>query len=73
MTSSRRKLLGRLAALTAAVLVAWGLPQVPARAQAGDVVVFAAASLKNALDAISEQWQKETGKKAVISYAELAA
>src|SRR5215475_3108714 len=73
MTSSRRKLLGRLAALTAAVLVAWGLPQVPARAQAGDVVVFAAASLKNALDAISEQWQKETGKKAVISYAASSA
>src|SRR5262245_47273915 len=73
MTSSRRKLLGRLAALTAAVLVAWGLPQVPARAQAGDVVVFAAASLKNALDAISEQWQKETGKKVVISYAASSA
>ncbi|PZN13804.1 MAG: molybdate ABC transporter substrate-binding protein, partial [Proteobacteria bacterium] len=34
-----------------------------------DLIVFAAASLKNALDEINEQWQKETGKKAVISYA----
>src|SRR5215510_5450546 len=72
MITSRRKFLGRLV-LTAAVLVAWGLPQVPARAQGGDVVVFAAASLKNALDAISEQWQKETGKKVVISYAASSA
>jgi molybdate transport system substrate-binding protein len=40
----------------------------PAKAQDGDVVVFAAASLKNALDAINAQWQKETGKKAAISY-----
>jgi len=72
MTTSRRKLLGRLAVL-AAVLVAWGPPQGAARAQGGDVVVFAAASLKNALDAINEQWQKDTGKKAVISYAASSA
>lgn len=38
-------------------------------AQGKDVVVFAAASLKNALDDIAGQWQRETGKKAVISYA----
>jgi len=38
-------------------------------AQGGDLVVFAAASLKNALDAVNAQWQKETGKKALISYA----
>jgi len=47
--------------------------QAPARAQGGDVVVFAAASLKNALDAVNAQWQKETGKKAVISYAASSA
>ncbi|MGB3719073.1 MAG: molybdate ABC transporter substrate-binding protein, partial [Hyphomicrobiaceae bacterium] len=34
-----------------------------------DLIVFAAASLKNALDDINAQWRKETGKKAVISYA----
>jgi molybdate transport system substrate-binding protein len=38
-------------------------------AQSKDVVVFAAASLKNALDDIAGQWQRATGKKAVISYA----
>jgi len=72
MTTSRRKFLGRLV-LTAAGLVVWGAPQNPARAQDGHVVVFAAASLKNALDAINEQWHQETGKKAVISYAASSA
>jgi molybdate transport system substrate-binding protein len=40
----------------------------PAFAQSKDPLVFAAASLKNALDEIVAQWQRETGKKAVISY-----
>ncbi|PVE25316.1 molybdate ABC transporter substrate-binding protein [Microvirga sp. KLBC 81] len=38
-------------------------------AQAKDVVVFAAASLKNALDDAAAAWKRETGKAAVISYA----
>jgi molybdate transport system substrate-binding protein len=67
--TSRRNWLGRFAGLAAVALLGLGSPQAPARAQGGDVVVFAAASLKNALDAINEQWQKETGKKATISYA----
>jgi molybdate transport system substrate-binding protein len=33
------------------------------------VLVFAAASLKTALDAIAVQWHSETGKAATISYA----
>ena len=37
------------------------------------MVVFAAASLKNALDAVNAQWQKETGKSAKISYAASSA
>ncbi len=37
--------------------------------QAKEVVVFAAASLKNALDDISAAWEAETGKKVVVSYA----
>lgn len=37
-------------------------------AQGNDVVVFAAASLKNALDGIAAVWQKDTGKKVTISY-----
>jgi molybdate transport system substrate-binding protein len=68
---SRRKLICRAAALAAAAAVAWGTPPPPAQAQGdqGDIVVFAAASLKDALDAINAEWQKETGKKATISYA----
>lgn len=72
MVLSRRKWLLRSVAL-AAVLLASGSPQAPVKAQGNDVVVFAAASLKNALDAINAQWQKETGKKAVISYAASSA
>ncbi|MCB1519710.1 MAG: molybdate ABC transporter substrate-binding protein [Hyphomicrobiaceae bacterium] len=33
------------------------------------VVVFAAASLKNALDEVADTWKSETGKTAAISYA----
>jgi molybdate transport system substrate-binding protein len=42
---------------------------IPARAEAQSVTVFAAASLKTALDDIAAQWRKETGKTARISYA----
>jgi molybdate transport system substrate-binding protein len=69
MTMSRRIWLGSVAGLAAATLVPWGPPKRPAVAQGGYVVVFAAASLKNALDAINAQWQRDTGKKATISYA----
>ncbi len=41
----------------------------PAAAQGRDVLVFAAASLKNALDDVASQWQRETGKRVAISYA----
>jgi molybdate transport system substrate-binding protein len=40
-----------------------------AAAQGRDVLVFAAASLKNALDDIAGQWQRQTGKRVAISYA----
>jgi molybdate transport system substrate-binding protein len=40
-----------------------------ASAQTRDVVVFAAASLKNALDDASAAWMRETGKRIVVSYA----
>lgn len=40
-----------------------------ALAQGGDVVIFAAASLKTALDEISAGWTRDTGKRARISYA----
>ena len=73
MALHRREWLGRSLALTAAMLLWSALPQAPARAQGGDVLVFAAASLKNALDAVNAQWQTETGKKVVISYAASSA
>ncbi len=41
----------------------------PARAERPDVLVFAAASLKTALDEINAQWHERTGKHAAISYA----
>src|SRR5205823_2445622 len=35
----------------------------------GPVLVFAAASLKTALDAIAAEWRRESGTEATISYA----
>src|SRR5678815_4219809 len=67
MSLSRRTLLVASAGVTAALLLA--APSKPTEAQGSDVLVFAAASLKNALDAVNAQWAKETGKKTVISYA----
>jgi molybdate transport system substrate-binding protein len=40
-----------------------------ASAQGKPVLVFAAASLKNALDAAAAKWRQETGKQATVSYA----
>lgn len=40
----------------------------PAAARAGEITVFAAASLKTALDMIAIRWQAETGTTVVISY-----
>jgi molybdate transport system substrate-binding protein len=40
-----------------------------ASAQARDVVVFAAASLKNALDDAGAAWMRDTGRRVVVSYA----
>jgi molybdate transport system substrate-binding protein len=62
---NRRWLLGSAAALAAALIG----NIVPARAAPGDVVVFAAASLKDALDDINAARQKSAGKHAAISYA----
>lgn len=63
------------AALAAGFLAVSGLfvAAGPAAAQTGQTVVFAAASMKTALDEIVAQWGKETGKKAVVSYAASSA
>ncbi|MEM6680536.1 MAG: molybdate ABC transporter substrate-binding protein, partial [Pseudomonadota bacterium] len=38
-------------------------------AMAGDVLVFAAASLRGALDAVAEDWARSTGQHATLSFA----
>src|SRR5580692_1756830 len=62
----RRTFIAAFALLVAATTLA-------ASARADDVVVFAAASLKDALDAINADWQKASGKHATISYAASSA
>jgi molybdate transport system substrate-binding protein len=73
MTYARRRLFGLAAGLVTALAVAAAWTPRPAAAQGGDIVVFAAASLKNALDDVAAQWQQETGKKIAISYAASSA
>ncbi|NJO22959.1 MAG: molybdate ABC transporter substrate-binding protein [Sphingomonadales bacterium] len=71
----RRTWMGRIAVAATGAL-AWSAFEVPATAQkapAHDLVIFAAASMKNALDAANAQWQKDTGKSAKISYAASSA
>jgi molybdate transport system substrate-binding protein len=62
----RRSVLTRLAAAVAAVAVG---PQRPTHAQGDQIIVFAAASLKNALDDIAIVWRRDTGKGVTVSYA----
>jgi molybdate transport system substrate-binding protein len=56
------------AAAGAAVLALAGAPGV-CFARGGGPLVFAAASLKNALDDLNRQYEADTGRKAKISYA----
>ena len=69
MILSRRTWLASWLAVPTALVLAWAGWAAPATAQGRDVLVFAAASMKNALDDIAAQWQRETGKKVVVSYA----
>jgi molybdate transport system substrate-binding protein len=41
----------------------------PVQAQSSEILVFAAASMKTALDDIAKRWQSETGKAVKVSYA----
>jgi molybdate transport system substrate-binding protein len=55
------------------IFAGWSaIPSAPALA-ADNVIVFAAASLKNALDNVNAAWKAETGKEATISYAASSA
>jgi molybdate transport system substrate-binding protein len=66
MTSAARRALLKAALLALALSPAatWSLP-----AAAEDVTVFAAASLKNALDDVAASYKAATGKAVAISYA----
>jgi molybdate transport system substrate-binding protein len=66
MLATRRVFTAALAA--AALVLAVGGTR-PAEAQGKDVVILAAASLKNALDEASAAWNKQTGKSTKVSYA----
>ena len=68
MHQESRAWLSRIQAAVLGLALAFGATPSGASAQGKDVVVFAAASLKNALDDVNAAWTQETGKKAVISY-----
>jgi len=59
--------------LAAAAALALLGPAGPVNAQTGKVTVFAAASLKNALDAAAAKWKTEGGGETAISYAASSA
>ena len=70
-------LLGPLRGFTATVLagaIVFGLvTSAPVAAQTHDILVFGAASLKDALDDIDAQYLRQSGKKVVVSYAASSA
>lgn len=59
----------RRAALAACAALLTAFAGMPAPASAAQITVFAAASLKNALDEVAADWKADTGNTAVISYA----
>ncbi len=62
-------ILHRLLRFLIAALVVSGLVSVPVRVAADEVLVFAAASLKTALEQIAPQFKQETGFSVTVSYA----
>ena len=69
-TSGTRR---RLLAVLGAAVLALGIGAMPARAADQDILVFAAASLKNALDEAIAAYGQETGTKVTASYAASSA
>jgi molybdate transport system substrate-binding protein len=59
----------RLLAALLGLAFAAQFAQPAAHARGRDVIIFAAASLKNALDDVVAGWEKETGKRTRVSYA----
>lgn len=72
MTGLLGRARSRFGSIALAAAIVFG-PIGTTAAFAEDVVVFAAASLKNALDEITTNWNSETGKTATVSYAASSA
>jgi molybdate transport system substrate-binding protein len=68
MGRTRQIMVRQIAGAIAAAVLFFGSAAF-AQSESGTVVVFAAASLKNALDEIAAQWEKQTGNQVKISYA----
>ena len=62
-----------IAGMWAMFLLAEASPVLAQKTETAGITIFAAASLKNALDSASAEYTKATGKKAVISYAASSA
>jgi molybdate transport system substrate-binding protein len=66
--------LGALRFMLVVAVLAIAAPwSIAARAQGRDLLVFGAASLKNALDDADAQYQRDTGHKVVVSYGASSA
>ena len=63
----------RLAGIFAAFIILLGAAYSPAAAQDKTITVFAAASMKNALDDIDAAYTAKTGVKVTVSYAASSA
>src|SRR2546430_4793993 len=63
----------RLAGIFAASIILLGAAHSPANAQEKSLIVFAAASMKNALDDINAAYTATTGVKITVSYAASSA
>ncbi len=62
-----------LAAVAVVATIVIGPRIAPGAAQGRGVLVFAAASLKNALDDVAGQYERETGRKVSVSYGASSA
>jgi molybdate transport system substrate-binding protein len=58
---------------SACLLIFAGMPAFAKTAPPRQLTVFAAASLKESLDAVSSEWTKRSGQKIVVSYAASSA
>jgi molybdate transport system substrate-binding protein len=70
---ARSAIMYRLAGIVAAFVVLLGVAHSPASAQDKTITVFAAASMKNALDDIDAAYTAKTGVKVTASYAASSA